>query len=85
MKKENNILRHYYNLFIVLCISGLEYMVLRTDRTVFGEAFIHKLVGMLILFFYEMERNWIYNEKYWEKHCVWPIAWVTGVYPGIWH
>lgn len=40
-------------LFIyVLCFvfRGLEYFVLRTDQTFWGEAFLHKLVGIMIVY-----------------------------------
>ncbi|MDD3394553.1 MAG: CPBP family intramembrane metalloprotease [Anaerotignum sp.] len=53
MKKENRfaglrgILAVYFLCFV---FRGIEYMVLRTDRSVFGEAFIHKLIGIFILF-----------------------------------
>ena len=54
MEKENKhrgvpfILAIYIVCFI---FRGFEYLVLRTDRSVFGEAFLHKLVGIGILFF----------------------------------
>ncbi|WP_312045426.1 CPBP family intramembrane glutamic endopeptidase [Anaerotignum sp.] len=54
MKTENTkmgvplILTVYIICFV---FRGLEYLVLKTDRGVFGEAFLHKLVGISILFF----------------------------------
>lgn len=53
MKKENRFVGIRFVLYVYfLCFvfRGIEYMVLRTDRSVFGEAFIHKLIGIFILF-----------------------------------
>lgn len=53
----------------LLCFAfrGLEYFVLRTDRTFFSEAFIHKLIGIAILFLaakmYDMKPQNIGFEK----------------------
>ena len=52
MKKYN----YFHHVLLVLiiyliCFSfrALEYLLFRTDQTMFGEAFIHKLLGILVL------------------------------------
>ncbi|KXL54117.1 CAAX amino terminal protease self- immunity [Anaerotignum neopropionicum] len=53
MKKENkNWGMALIMIIYVLCFvfRGFEYMILRTDRTIVGEAFIHKLMGIVLLF-----------------------------------
>lgn len=53
MEKEKKICSFGFILGIyILCFifRGFEYLVLRTDQSILGEAFIHKLIGIFILF-----------------------------------
>jgi membrane protease YdiL (CAAX protease family) len=52
MKKHNYIHPMLFVLIIyIICFSfrALEYLLFRTDQSIFGEAFIHKLLGILVL------------------------------------
>ena len=51
LNKKSKIL-YIILLVYILCFvfRGFEYFVLRTDQTVWGEAFIHKLIGIMIFY-----------------------------------
>ena len=52
MKKKNkNALSIVLGIYIICFVfRAIEYFFLRTDQTVLGEAFVHKLIGITILF-----------------------------------
>ncbi len=52
LNKNSEILFIVLRIYILCFVfRGLEYFVLRTDETFWGEAFIHKLIGILIFYF----------------------------------
>ena len=52
MKEKNkNALSIVLGIYIICFVfRAIEYFFLRTDQTVLGEAFVHKLIGITILF-----------------------------------
>lgn len=50
MKKKNNVCVTVFMIYVLCYVFRIwEYFVLRTDQTMIGEAFIHKIIGILIL------------------------------------
>lgn len=49
-KKNNHLIIVITIYLLCFAFRALEYFILRTDQTVLGEAFIHKLIGIAILF-----------------------------------
>ena len=72
LHKKKRILSAVISIYI-LCfiIRFLEYFLLRTDETVWGEAFVHKLIGIVILFITVKYYNFKFSEIGFTRDKVW--------------
>lgn len=62
LNKKSKILSIILQIYIICFVfRGFEYFVLRTDQTFWGEAFIHKLIGIII--FYTVAKMYGINLK----------------------
>lgn len=70
--------------FICLAARGIEYLVFRTDQTFIGEAFLHKLFGILVLVFAVNKaytwRETGFNKTKSLKHIIWGLLLGFGVF-----
>lgn len=77
-KKGNPLLSVLLIYLLCFLARGLEYFVLRTDQTVLGEAFVHKLLGIAILFAALKIYGWKFRDVGFAEHKV-----VLGIGKGL--
>ncbi len=60
--KKNPVLSCWIIFAILIVVHGFEAIVLRMDETVFGENFINKVFGILVVFLVLRILNWKWSE-----------------------
>ena len=60
--RNNTVLSCWIIFSILIVVHGLEAIVLRMDETVFGENFINKVFGILIVFIVLRSLNWKWSD-----------------------
>lgn len=70
-KKERMLSGVIFIYFICFVFRFIEYFLLRTDQTFWGEAFVHKLIGILILFIAARYYNLNFSNIGFSKNKIW--------------